>query len=491
MVFPFRKEIQRILFWVGLLFLIATGFYVAEIFYPGFDRNSVPYIGFALFAFVEGVFLIALAPRLAKTNPRWFCDRIAKYEIAANPFFSVFAIYLSLTLPLGEHNWLYFVNLGLTVLLFASRMFIVIRLNKLLKNGENGYIGLRNHSWIAASFLAVTFNYYVLSAIKMHGIDITEIATKGAAAVLTDLYAWLTVIETIVVIIVLMQSMLMTISTYYSAKEDTAFDFKTNLGMTAHLFVKYEVSFWLGIFATSILLVLSIISTTRLFNAYISLVFLYASILIIRIPTFFQKKHLDKVYGEKTYPSFLKKHGILIYASVLLIAYSVVCFIFANETFSHTAEEVAGRTEFITLGIFVPWALVKAFLGVKSYQIARKSQDPTRLLNAYLDILVAIYTIAKVFFIVAGYTHIEWVKVAGTVVGAIITVYCVVVSIRLLIVGILGLTGKRKTFFDKIYPLFDPLDPIFEKLEKRQKKKAATQNASIEIEAPLPQDRNE
>ncbi len=46
-VFPFRKEIQRILFGIGLLFLVATGFYVAEIFYPGFERNSVPYIGFA------------------------------------------------------------------------------------------------------------------------------------------------------------------------------------------------------------------------------------------------------------------------------------------------------------------------------------------------------------------------------------------------------------------------------------------------------------
>ena len=76
-------------------------------------------------------------------------------------------------------------------------------------------------------------------------------------------------------------------------------------------------------------------------------------------------------------------------------------------------------------------------------------------MNVYLDILVAIYTIAKTMFIFANITKFQGIKIAGIVIGTLATIYCFVISLKMLIVGILGLQGKRESYFLKHKDIFE------------------------------------
>ncbi len=450
MKFAYREDVRIVLFVLSAIFFLACPMYLTEFFFPTIlGLDGLPYLVFAFFCFTEGNILLYTGLKYGKLEPKKICKSIASYEIAINPVFALVTIFLSVILPRGEYSWFYYFNSILTVTLFVLRLFFSIFLSKLMEKGDDGYVGIRNHSWIAASFLAVVGNYYVLSAIKASGIPLSEIIDKGLGAI-TDLFAFITVFEVLVGAFILMQSLLMTVATFYSAKEDTAIDLKTNLHVTKSLLEKYDVSFWIGIAMTALLWILSIVSTIRLFDAYFSLTFLYTVILLIRLPAWARNKRIAKKYGYDEYKSWVKRHGILIYSAFLLIAYAVIIIVFGGQTYGKAKTQIEFRTELMTLGIFFPWALVKNFLGARAYRSALKSGEPSDLLMAYLDILVAIYTISKCVFILASYTQLEWIRVSSTVLGYILSIYCVYASVRILVLGILGLNGKRKNVFEKV-----------------------------------------
>lgn len=453
MRFAFRKDVYFMLLWGAIIFYIAAPMYACQTFIPKFlGKDSIPYFMFAIYCLMEGSVLLSLALRLHKTDPQKMCKRIAAYEFAVNPIFALSALFLSAIIPPALKNWIFFSNFIVTVLLFAIRITILSRMNRIMKEGLGGYIGIRNHSWIGASFMAIVFNFYLFGTIKSKGLDINEIVTEKFGA-LTELFNIITLLQVAIGILILFQSLFITISTYYSFKENETFDFKTNLEKSKEMFRKYDVAFWISIFSTFILWILAMVSAIRMFKTYFSLAFLYSAILIIRLPTFVRKKIIRKHYHNDSYKFFTKEHMMFIYCAILLIAYAVVCVIFGNESFSKI--DYGNKNELITLGIFIPWAIIKLILSSKGYAYARKTGDPFVLMNVYIDVLVAIYTIAKTMFIFANITKFQGVRITGIVIGTSATVYCFVISLKMMIVGILGLSGKRENYFLKHKDIFE------------------------------------
>lgn len=448
MVLNRTKATYRILLVIGIAFLVAAPFYIGDFFFPSIELAALPYLLFGLFALVEGLSALVLWRRLAKVDPNKLCAGIARYEFIVTPVFALSTLFLSMILPRDQHTWLYYSNATLTTVLFVFRSGVSIYFSHRLKKGEEGIIGLRNHSWIAASFLLVMFNFYVLSAIKVQGIDLAALA-KGDLSALTDLYSWLTLAEILVGMFILFQSLFMTIATHFSAKEDCAFDFRTNFKVSLIMYDKYEVGYWISIFATGILLVLSIVSAVRLFDAYFALVVLYGAILVVRITAYFRRRYIVRKYGEEPMRAFMSEHRILIYAAVMLLVYTIVSIFFGNQTFSQVRLQAQDRAELITLGVFVPWAILKIILTAFTARTAIVSGHPKHLMDAYINVLIAIFTLAKAIFIIAGYTQFEWVRITGIVVGVIMYIYCFAASVRLLILGIRGLMGKRKEAYER------------------------------------------
>lgn len=392
-----------------------------------------------------------LAMRVHKFNPKKLCKGLGIYELTMNPLLTIAILFVSVISSKASISWSYFLSIGFTLAIILFRFAIIGLTNKLMKEGSDGFIGLRNHAWIGASFGIVMGNYFIVSAIKVNGMDISRIAKDGLA-VLTDLYAVLTVIEVGVGLLLLFQALFMAISNYYSGVENEAFSFRTNLEKSKELFIKYDVAFWLGIFSSGIIFLLAVISAVRLFEAYFSIAVLNFVVIIVKIPAFIRKKIIDRKYGENPYKVFAKRHILLIYSGVMLVAYGVVSAFFGIKTFDNIV--MTDSVALISLGIFVPWSLVKIYLASKTYGFSRKSGDPVYLLYSCIDILVAIYTITKTSFIVAGVTEFEWLKIFAIVLGVLMSVYCFVISVQMIITGILGVSHKRVKYYEKHFDIF-------------------------------------
>lgn len=445
MMCTYESKFRYLIFFTGLLFFVAAPFYLTEFFYPSFQgTNGVSFLVFAAFCITEGILSVGVFIRWKKLTPVKACTFFSRYEFAVNPFLTFSVLSLASIFPQAARDWLYFTNIGITVALFATRLFMVIFLTHYMQKGETGYLPFRNHYYIDLSFTAIIFNYYVLSIVKSIGVD-TSLISKGEIVGYSEFFLIITVLEIAIGMLVLLQSMFMSLATYFSAKENTPFDFRTNLSASKRLFEKYEIPFWIGIFATFILLVISIMSMIAEPNVYAPLAFLYLFVLIIRLPAFFRKRAICKKYGSSLDVVFKKEHVILMFAAVFFLIYAVITIVFGQYVLEKVGQ--LERTAFLTFGIFVPWSLVKLFLGTKSYIYAKKKGDPIILMNSYIDVLLAIYTIAKVVAIVATQAKLDAVRIIAIVLAALIAVYCIYISIKMLVIGILGRRGKRTNAF--------------------------------------------
>ena len=107
----------------------------------------------------------------------------------------------------------------------------------------------------------------------------------------------------------------------------------------------------------------------------------------------------------------------------------------------------------------MPWAIIKTVLGIVGYVKARKTKDPADFINAALDFIVTGVTITNALFFVGsamrGGVPFEQMSKAAAVfyllgLVAILAgiVYVFFVGIRLLVLGIQGLNGKRRDYYE-------------------------------------------
>ena len=202
-------------------------------------------------------------------------------------------------------------------------------------------------------------------------------------------------------------------------------------------------------YTLSLLFTVSLISMLGSPAAYAPIATLYFVVLVIRLTTHFMVGRIKKKTGNEPKATFREEHGALLFGAILFAIYAVLCAFYGRVAFERMAN--VDYTLFLTFGLFVPWAAVKLVLGSISFIRAKKRGDPSLMLFAYLDILLSIYTLAQTFAIVAVKAHMEGFRVAAIVLAVMLSVYCLICSIRMIVIGIRGLMGKRL----KAFSLYD------------------------------------
>ena len=438
--FTYSKSLRIGLRIGAALFLLAAPFYFAELFYPSLTGPSgISFLVFGYFALSEGIILARARRLLSSLKPKKLCLYLARYEFAMNPLLTIAVLSLSAIFPLVEHDWLYYVNIGITFGLIVYRSWLTIYLSKKMKEGDDGFLPLRNHSYIGLSFLWIILNYYIFASVKTIGVDMA-LLSQGKIAGLSEWYVVTTVLEALIGLVVLLQSLFMSLSSHFSGITDEPIDLRINFEKSKELIETYHIPFYISIFATFILFVISLVSTIQNPAPYVALTVLYFIVLAVRIPTFYAMQRIDKKEKDPS-KSFVKKHGPLVYAAAFILAYAAVCIVFGSLNFQKAGE--VERTTFMAFGVFVPWAIVKMILGTRSFIKARKSADPVEFMNAVIDILLAMFTLGQTIAIFATQAHLDAIRIIAMIFSILIGTYCVIIAIQMFVVGIRGSRGKR------------------------------------------------
>ncbi len=447
MKLSFDKRAYRFLLIVSIFSFAMVPLFLTQHFFPNkLGIYGLPYTIFSFSALFEGIMNLRWAIMLKKKiEPAKFCKKLARYELAVNPLFVLTVLFLTVAFPVGTDNWLALVNLSLVFMAICFRIFIVIYFNKLMKQGDTGYIGFRNHYANITLYLFIIFLFYFLSNFKIMGNSLNVVTRDGLLG-LSDVYLILSVIEIILGMILLMQNLYFSIATYYSGVDDEAFDLRNNLEHTKQVLIQHDIPFWFSVFSCFILLVISTVLSFQFPDIYGTFAILYLIILLIKIPSFFKKKQIER-REEDPYKQFVKKHQLLIYTAILLIAYGVLSSIFGVQAFQKL--DYNDTKAFVAFGVFVPWAFFKIFIGAKSYKFAKENIEPMFLVNAYIDILISIFTLAKTIVMLSFSLESEALRVTSTIIGIFVSVYSFYVSVAVIIIGIRGLKGKRKDYYLK------------------------------------------
>ena len=431
---------------VGVFTMMFAPFYLAELFYPTFlGTNGLSFVAFAICCICEGIAYIVMGVKLKHTDPRDMCIGIARYAFIMNPFVTLGVLSVSAIFPKAEMGWLYYLNIGLTAFQILIRILLIVYLNFLLKCRESGLLGIRNHTYIGMSILFVVLNYYVFAIIKSHTVDV-HLLFEGDIAGLSEYFILISIAEVFIGIIILIQSLYLSLATYYSGKTDMVIDLRLNFAYTKKFIERHQIPMAISIFTSFILFMLALVSAFEYPSAYLALALLYFLVLAIRIPAlFFHVRANRKHFAPSVL--FFKEHRFVIIAAVLLIGYAVIASIFG----SYALEKInqAEGTIFMTFGIFVPWSIIKMVLGIRSFVVGYKSGAPINMMNGLIDLLVALFTISHVLTVIAIRTEFDFVKILAIVLSAIIGLYCLFSAVTMVVVGILGAKGKRAKAFQR------------------------------------------
>ena len=440
MTYADRKSLRVLLIVGAVLFLCAAPFYVTEFFYPKIlGANGTSFLIFGGFCLTEGTILVLTRAFLGRCSATRFCRYYSRYEFIMNPILTFSVLSLSAIFPQADHDWLFFTNIGITAALIAYRVILMSVLTYRMNRGEHGLISIRNHSVIGLSFLLVALNYYAFSFVKTIGVDMVLIS-QGSIAGLSEWFVLTTVAEMGLGMVLLLQALFMALATHYSGVADVAIDLKLNLGKSKELIARFSIPFYISIFATFILFLMSFVSMVYNPAPYLALTILYFLVLAVRIPIFIANRRIEKKESDPE-RSFARKHGPMIYGGVFLLAYAVICIVFGGLSF-----EAAGSVEwttFMTFGVFLPWSIIKMAMGTKSYIQSRKSNDPVEYTNALIDILLSLFTLGQTMAIFATQARGEVSRVIAIVFSALVGLYCLSMAIQMFVMGVLGSKGQR------------------------------------------------
>ena len=451
MKFEFLKKAQTVLIVGAIIHFVSFILFALEIIDGSLLLTAIP----CLVTLVEGLILMLFAIHLQNLDAIKWCKRVGRYELIVMPLFVVLILLLCFLFPASFGTPIYFINIGTCVVLFGTRVFISIFMDKIMQHEKlDAYVVLRNHSWIGASLMLLLVIFYVMAPIKLSGIEAfaeyvmleDEDVINDAAKNFVIVYVLTTLGQMLFSIIVFLEMLFMAMSTLFSGLENQAVDFRGNLAVSKRILRKYDVMFWFGIASTSFLMILAIISAyqfSSLRSAYVSLAILYFSIIAIRFPTWFWKRKIEKS-GSSRYEVFRQKHRILVYAASALLLYSLFALLFGN---AFEAKMEAEKTDFMTFGIFVPWAVFKIFSSTKSYLTAKKIGDPTMLMNSYIDVLISMFTLISTLFLISNALNNLLVKFISIIIYVLMLLYSFYISIKLLVIGIRGLKNKRITYY--------------------------------------------
>ena len=128
----FQGPIKAKPFFVAMIVLLLASvpFYFLEWIYPGFlGWNGLSFFMFALANLGEAICLIVALVKIDKIPPCKMASYFARYEFAVNPIVAFSVLSLSAIFPQAPRDWLYFFNMGMTVILILARGWAVVWLH--------------------------------------------------------------------------------------------------------------------------------------------------------------------------------------------------------------------------------------------------------------------------------------------------------------------------------------------------------------------------
>ena len=454
MEFAYRKSIARMLFGIGAFTLCFAPFYLTEFFYPNpVGINGLSFLCFALFCVLEGIVFIRLALQIKTKTPVELCKSLSRFEFIATPFLALGVVSISSVFPLQARDWLYYTNIGLTSFQIVIRIVLFVYLYRVIKKGDTGLLPIRNHVHIGTSMLFIALNYYVFAIVKSYYVDVHLLFDHDIAG-LSEYFLMMSVFEVAVGVIVLVQALFLAFETHLSGKTGTPVDLKLNFAHSRDIIVKNHVPSYISLFTVFVMFILAVGSSFAAPEAYLFLAILYGFVLLIRIPSFLIKWRVGRRYEPKT--GFFYENRFVIVASFLLAAYGLACAFFGRAAF----ERMGGveRTAFMTFGIFVPWSVFKMVFAIRSLILSRRKGAPIDLLNAFIDMLLSLFTLAQTLALISAKTQAMVLHVISIVLASIIGIYCILSSIGMIAVGVAGVRGKRTKALAR-YLFFHEEDP--------------------------------
>ena len=441
----FRKDAFILLLISALLTALSSVFLFIDAFYP-FNGAIVfkSYIYLAAYLFSFSILESVLAFNMGKYKASLLCKIIGVYTFITFPVLLLLAIFFGLFVP-KENSSLYyyltFVSLGVII---AYQIFKTIYFSNRLMKENKGYVVFKT---ISILIIAVAFSlllFLISGYIKIIFYDGT--ATDPTKMLLPGYY-----VSSVIMVVILFGLALYILyvgySCFLSGVVNDLVDLRHNYKFTVTIFIKYHVVFYIGVIANIVMFVAALIATIGFLKHYFSLMALYLSLLLITIPVHYYDLYIEKKYQGDYQTIFKKKHIPLIYTGIIFVAYGVITIIFGSASQGKSLDD---NSMLSILLLFVPYALIRMGIAIAKYLKYRKLANPPLLANFHVNVLMAIFTFTNVI-IMLGMTLSNWgLLITAMYLFIVLTAYCLIVALFLIVVGICGLTNRRREQF-KIY----------------------------------------
>ena len=441
----FRKDAFILLLISALLTALSSVFLLVDAFYP-FNGSIVfkPYIYLSAYLFSFSILESVLAFNMGRYKASLLCKIIGIYTFITFPILLLLAIFFGLVVP-KENSSLYyyltFVSLGVII---VYQIFKTIYFSNRLMKDNKGYIVFKT---ISILIIAVAFSlllFLISGYIKVLFLDSS--ASDPAKMLLPGYY----VSSAIIVVLlfgVALYILYVGYSCFLSGVVNDLVDLRTNFKFTVNIFKKYHFAFYFGVIGNTVMFVVALIATIGFLRHYFSLMALYLSLLLITIPVHYYDLYIEKKYQGDFQTIFKKKHIPLIYTGIIFVAYGMITIIFGSASQGKSLDDSSMLSIFL---IFVPYSIAKLVIAIMKYHKYRKLANPPLLANFHTNVLMTIFTFTNVI-IMLGMTLHNWaLLITAMYLFIVLTAYCLIVALFLVVVGICGLTNRRREQY-KIY----------------------------------------
>ena len=441
----FRKDAFILLLISALLTALSSVFLLVDAFYP-FNDSIVfkPYIYLSAYLFSFSILESVLAFNMGRYKASLLCKIIGIYTFITFPILLLLAIFFGLVVP-KENSSLYyyltFVSLGVII---VYQIFKTIYFTNRLMKDNKGYIVFKT---ISILIIAVAFSlllFLISGYIKVLFLDSS--ASDPAKMLLPGYY-----VSSAIIIVLLFAVALYILyvgySCFLSGVVNDLVDLRTNFKFTVSIFKKYHFAFYFGVIGNTVMFVVALIATIGFLRHYFSLMALYLSLLLITIPVHYYDLYIEKKYQGDYQTIFKKKHIPLIYTGIIFVAYGMITIIFGSASQGKSLDDSSMLSIFL---IFVPYSIAKLVIAIMKYHTYRKLANPPLLANFHTNVLMTIFTFTNVI-IMLGMTLHNWaLLITAMYLFIVLTAYCLIVALFLVVVGICGLTNRRREQY-KIY----------------------------------------
>ena len=465
----FRKDIFTLLI-ISIVLTISTCFCLCiEIFYPfsnlrGFDL----FYGFlALCPMVFSGFEIYIATHLETFNPRKLFKIFGILIMPMMALALVASFLFAIIFPLNSLNWVFYLNISLLTVTIIYHIFLTNYVSNRLISEHEGYGVIRVACWAIILLLVHFLIFYVLGTIKIYSGVVTTIDPDDPKSVIG--YLIFTVGEFALSFIFVLVLFYHGFASLITAKENKLVDLRHNIKFSLKVLNKYHIGFYLSCLGNLFVLIASIGSLMQFSKHHISLVALYATVLLMRLGMRIYSIIMEKKYINDKATLFKKKHHALYVSAIAIFSYTLFLALFGFVT----VFEQGQKDQFALFIIFIPYAIIRLVIAFIKRRKSKMTGDPEHIVQYVASMMLAIFTFVNTFFFI-GATYSSNPLIITAIVFAIISLfYGFGVAAYLGTVAYCGLIGKREKALENfIHTHRKEKDEIVEVIKEEKEKES-------------------